>query len=60
MKRVKESGGYFRKKKRAKEKELKKESRSHFEISKKFSANETKEVRSYSESLLQVETEKEV
>ena len=60
MKRVKESGAYFRKKKKAGEEELNKNEGAIRNFVKIASTNETKEVSSRSESLPQVETEKEV
>ena len=57
MKRVKESGAYFRKKKKAKEEELKTNEGTISKFVKIASANETKGVSSHSESLPQVETE---
>ena len=59
MKRVKESGAFFRKKKKAREEELKKNEGAIFKFVKNASAKETEEVSSHSKSLTQVETEEE-
>ena len=59
MNRVKESGAFSRKRKKAKE-ELKKNEGAILKFVKIASAKETEEVSSHSKSLPQVETEKEV
>ena len=59
MKRVKESGAFFRKKKKAREEELKKNEGAILKFVKNASAKETEEVSSHSKSLPQVETEEE-
>ena len=58
MKRVKESGAFFRKKKKAKEEELNKNG-TILKFVKNASAKETEEVSSHIKSLPQVETEEE-
>ena len=60
MKRVKESGAFFRKQKKAREEELKKNERAILKFVKIASVKETEEVSSHSKSLPQVETEEEV
>jgi len=60
MKRVKESGAFFRKKKKARVEELKKNEGTILKFVKNASAKETEEVSSHSKSLPQVETEEEV
>ena len=60
MKRVKESGAFFRKKKKAKEEELKKNEGGILKFVKIASTKDTEEVSSHNRSLLQVETEEEV
>ena len=59
MKRVKESGAFFRQKKKAREEELKKTEGASLKFVKNASAKETEEVSSHSKSLPQVETEEE-
>ena len=59
MKRVKESGAFFRKKKKAREEELKNNEGAILKFVKNASAKETEEVSSHSKSLPQVETEEE-
>ena len=59
MKRVKESGAFFRKQKKAREEELKKNEGDILKFVKIASAKETEEVSSHSKSLPQVETEEE-
>jgi len=59
MKRVKESGVFFRKKKKARREELKKNERAILKFVKNAPAKETEEVSSHSKSLPQVETEEE-
>ena len=60
MKRVKESGAFFRKQKKAREEELKKNEGAILKFVKIASAEEREEVSSHNESLPQVETEEEV
>ena len=59
MKRVKKSGAFFRKKK-VREEEIKKNVGAILKFVKIATAKETEEISSHSESLPQVETEKEV
>ena len=58
-KRVKESGDFLRKKKKAREEELKKNEEAILKFVKNASVKETEEVNSHSKSLPQVETEEE-
>jgi len=58
MKRVKESGAFFRKKKKDREEELKKNEGAILKFVKNASAKETEEVSSHSKSLPQAETKK--
>ena len=58
-KRVKESGAFFRKKKKAREEELKSNEGAILKFVKNDSAKETDEVSSHSKSLPQDETEEE-
>ena len=60
MKRVKESGAFFRKKKKAREEELKKNEGTILKFVKIASTKDTEEVSSHNKLLLQVETEEEV
>ena len=60
MKRVKESGAFFKKKKKAREEELKKNEGAILKFVKIASTKDTAEVSSHNKSLLQVETEEEV
>ena len=60
MKRVKESGAFFRKKKKAREEELKKNEEAILKFVKIASTKDTEEVSSHNKLLLQVETEEEV
>ena len=59
MKRVKESGAFLRKKKKAREEELKKNEGAMLKAVKNASAKETEEVSSHSKSIPQVETEEQ-
>ena len=59
MKRAKESGAFFRKKKKAREEELKKNKGAILKFVKNVSAKETEEFSSHSKSLPQVEMEEE-
>ena len=60
MKRVKESGAFYRKKKKARQEELKKNEGAILKFIKNASTKETEGVSSHAESLPQVETEEEV
>ena len=60
MKRVKESGAFFRKQKKAREEKLKKNEGAILKFVEIASAEEREEVSSHNESLPQVETEEEV
>ena len=60
MKRVKESGAFYRKKKKARQEELKKNEGAILKFVKNASTKETEGVSSHAKSLPQVETEEEV
>ena len=60
IKRVKKSGAFFRKKNKAREDVVKKNEGAILKFVKIATAKETEEISSHSESLPQVETEKEV